>query len=279
MLFRSNDVKYMIKVFQKTHTGFMPHAATPAKESAVPYEERKYSLLLTDDYEDPDISFKQLSTVFAEDTPLYHAFRESYELMKEKSKLTVIEAFDEILDKYDIILSLIDKIMLYQNSMYTEIAIQNYFRGKVVETVADSGLDIWIAGRGWENHPSFGKPNVHILSDVHNYADRLKCMADAKINLNVMPWTKDGSSEKIFNSLLRDALPLTDPTKWLLHNLVPEKETAYFNLNELEKIPKIVKHYLASPDEAKTVIEAGKKKVEDKWTWEHVADRILGLRS
>lgn len=269
-----DDVKYMLRVFPRMHSNFLPHAGTPATEPVTPYEERKINVLLTDDYEDPEECFAKITTMFDKDSPLFLAFRQSYELMKENTELSVTGALDNVLREYDIRLSQADKIVMYQNCIFTELAIKNYIKGKAFETLADSGLDITICGRGWERLPSAGKANIHIITDIDTHADRLKLAATAKINLNVMPWTKDGSNENVFNALLRDSLPITDPSVWLMNNLSPDKEAVYFNLDELERLPEIIRHYLVNPDKAKAIIERGKKKVEENWTWKQLADRI-----
>lgn len=60
-------------------------------------------------------------------------------------------------------------------------------------------------------------------------------MADAKIVMNFMPWFKDGSHERIYNSMLNGAVCLTDPSLFLEKYHKDMDTIAYFHLNDPEE--------------------------------------------
>ena len=106
-----------------------------------------------------------------------------------------------------------------------------YYREKIISIIAEAGIDIWLLGRGWENHPSANLSNVHIINDRVPFADTLSVMEKAKINLNVMPWFKAGTHDRIFNILLSGSLPLTDSSKWLKEHFQDKKDIVYYKLD------------------------------------------------
>lgn len=161
------------------------------------------------------------------------------------------------------------------NSNCIDWAIRMYQRERVVTALAESGLDIYLLGRGWENHPSAGLPNVHRIDDRIPYKEPLSYMADAKINLNVMPGFKDGTHDRIFNTLLQHSLPLTDSSKWIDENFTDGKDIRIYDLNHLELLPGIAREMIENTEQAESIIENGYKKAAENLTWSHCADWIL----
>lgn len=154
-----------------------------------------------------------------------------------------------------------------------------YQRERVVQTLAEAGLDVWLLGRGWENHPCARLPNVHRIDDRIPFAQTLPYMADAKINLNVMPWFKAGTHDRIFNILLRHSLPLTDSSEWIDKNFKAGEELALYDLRELEKLPELARGLLEDERKAECMIDKGYEKVKAHYTWVNCADRILQASS
>lgn len=152
-----------------------------------------------------------------------------------------------------------------------------YYRGQVVKTLAESGFRLYLLGRGWEDHPSVNCPNVCHINDRIPYGKTLSYMADAKINLNVMPWFKAGTHDRIFNTLLQRSVPLTDSSTWIDANFTDGKDIALYDLKQLDRLPAIVNRLLTDMDLAETIIENGYKKIAEKYTWTDCTDKILEM--
>lgn len=59
-----------------------------------------------------------------------------------------------------------DKLLsLFRFSEPIDLRARMFFREKVITTLIDSGADVWLLGRGWQNHPSFGAPNMHQINE------------------------------------------------------------------------------------------------------------------
>lgn len=150
-----------------------------------------------------------------------------------------------------------------------------YFREKVIDSVLESGRDLWILGRRWENYPKFEHPHLHHISERIPFADSLDIMAEAKINLNVMPWYKDGTHDRVFNTLLRHSIPLTDPSVYLKEQFIDRNSIFYYELDKLNMIPDIIEDILSDPLKAKLVILKGISIVNEKYTWPQLVTSIL----
>ena len=114
-------------------------------------------------------------------------------------------------------------------------AIRMYQRERVITVLAEAGYELYLLGRGWENHPCAQYPNVHRIDDRIPYGQTLAYMADAKINLNVFPWFKSGTHDRIFNTLLQRSLPLTDRSAWADNYFTDGEDIAFYDLKHLEE--------------------------------------------
>ena len=100
-------------------------------------------------------------------------------------------------------------------------------------------------------------------------------MADAKVNLNVMPWFKAGTHDRIFNIFLQHSLPLTDTSSWIDENYVDGEEIALYDLDDLEQLPQIAGQLLNDAERTKEMIRKGYEKTKRNYTWVNCVDQIL----
>ena len=164
---------------------------------------------------------------------------------------------------------------LLRCSEYVDWAIRMYQREQVVKVLADSGFELYLLGRGWENHPSIHCPNIHRIDDRIPYGQTLAYMADAKINLNVMPWFKAGTHDRIFNILLQHSLPLTDSSSWIDENFTDGVDIQLYDLKALDRLPHITRQLLSDPVRTWEMIEKGYEKAAEQFTWKQCAEQIL----
>ena len=261
---------------------FMPHVGAAPKETTqiIPYKERKYEILFSATYYRPEELLsrreKQMELVFSGDTSMDKFYRLMYQNLKENSRLATEQAVLYTLRQLGWELPVNAVKALMNGSVYVDWAIRQYQREQVVKVLAESGIPIYLLGRGWENHPSINCKNVHRLEDGIAYARTLPMIADAKINLNVMPWFKNGSHDRIANTLLQHSVPLTDTSRWLEESFVDGWDIALYNLEHLEELPGIAERLLTDQALAEAIIQRGRKKVLSNLTWGHCAEWLLG---
>ncbi|MCI9638311.1 MAG: glycosyltransferase [Hungatella sp.] len=272
-------VKYVKQYFKKEvpKVDFMPHVGVlPGKRiKVIPYKERKYDILFCGTYYRPEEQMGEIRRLCPENSTLWKLYQEAFENLKRNSHLSVVEGVLLTMDQMGMALSEKALKSTLNISNYVDWAIRMYQRGRVVTTLAESGLDLYLLGRGWENLPSAGLPNVHRIDDRIPYGNTLAYMADARINLNVMPGFKQGTHDRIFNTLLQRSVPLTDSSAWIDDNYTDGVDIALYDLDHLEKLPGIARNLLENTELAERIIENGYKKTAGSFTWGHCADWIL----
>ncbi len=273
-----NHVSYVKKYFSDSvaHTAFMPHAGTLAQsESFKPYEDRKYDILFSGTYYAPQQELNRINEYFPKGDVMNQFYMTMADYMLTHSRETTEQAALSTIRQTGLDVGQNQLKTIFRCCEPLDWMIRMYHRERVVKTLADAGLEIWLLGRGWENHPSAQLSNVHQIDDRIPFAQTLPYMADARINLNVMPWFKAGTHDRIFNILLQHSLPLTDSSSWIDENFQKGKEIAVYDLEELDKLPDIVNELLGNKEKAEEIIDRGYEKVRKNYTWTNCVDQII----
>ena len=213
-----------------------------------------------------------MEQIFSENEGMQTFYKLMYRNLVEDSSLTTEQAVFLTLKQTGWDISGDTLKTVFRCAEYVDWAIRMYQRERVVDVLAEAGFELYLLGRGWENHSSVKYPNVHRISDRVSYARTLTYMADAKINLNVFPWFKSGTHDRIFNTLLQRSLPLTDSSSWLDEHFTDGHDIALYDLKQLDSLPEITEHLLKNTEKAEMIIENGYNKVLQEFTWNNSAD-------
>lgn len=273
-----NHVAYVKQYFAEhvEHVAFMPHAGTlPEMEEIIPFEKRRYDILFSGTYYRPEEQLLKINQWFAEGSTMNQFYRIMAEYMLAHSRVTTEQAVLDTLKQLGMEISDSQLKTIFRCAEPLDWMIRMYQREKVVQTLAEAGFELWLLGRGWENHPSAGLTNVHRIDDRIPFAKTLPYMADAKVNLNVMPWFKAGTHDRIFNILLQHSVPLTDTSSWIDENYVDGEDIALYDLEHLEQLTQIAEVLLNDSQRTKEIIRKGYEKTKKKYTWENCVDQIL----
>lgn len=272
-------VEYVKKYFPKEvlNVAFLPHFGTldETEGQGIPYKERKYDILFSASYLHPQVQLEKVKGLFPDRPDMWTFYQSMFENLKLDSSMTIEKAVLGTLQQFDLSVSDEMLLMLLNRSVYVDFAIRMYHRGRVVTTLAEAGLELYLLGPGWEDHPSAGFPNVHRLDAQVPYRKTLQYMSDARINLNVMPGFKAGTHDRIFNTLLQHSLPLTDSSRWLERYFTDGEDIVFYDLDHLERLPGIVRSLLEEPEKAEKMIQKGYEKVSRELTWSNCADLLL----
>ena len=271
-------IEYVERYFKKSaeSVSFMPHVGVlPEKKRWIPYDERAYDILFCGTYYRPDDRIAQIEKACPRGSTVYDLCQKVYVFLKVNSGFSAWKGFLAVAEQAGWKLS--DEVQKQMSALLEAFdwAIRMYQRERVVSAIAESGLDIYLLGRGWENHPAAGLPNVHRIDDRIPYGETLAYMADARINLNVMPGFKKGTHDRIFNTLLQGSVPLTDSSTWIDENFSDGVDIALYDLDHLERLPDIARKLLGDRELAETIINNGYEKTAGNYTWSHCADWIL----
>ena len=269
-------VRYVQKYFPHIkNIEFLAHAGTPDVKPVIPYEDKKYDILFSGTYYVPESMFSDLEKVFPKSSPMYGIYMQIGSDLTAHTDKPLIQSVLDVLDANHMPLSDSAVKTIMRNMTPIDWMVRMYYRGKAVQVLVDAGLPVHVLGRGWENHPSASSDNLHILSDRIGLAETFDYMRDARINLNVMPWFKEGTHDRIFNTMLRRSICLTDPSIWINEHFQDGKDIVLYDLNRLDQLPQIAEYWLSHPDQAKELLENAYAKTAADYTWANCVDTIL----
>lgn len=150
-----------------------------------------------------------------------------------------------------------------------------YMRVSIIEELLQSGIKVTVVGAGWEEYEGKGRENLAILSNTGlDIKEVIALMGRSKIvlnNTNIL----DGMHERIITAMLANAVSVTNEYDMMNNFFENGKELVTFPLNEIEKLPDIVKDILAHPDKAARIAEAGYQAALRAHTWEHRGEQII----
>ena len=269
-------VAYVKRYFPNIeHIEFLAHAGTPDDKPLIPYIDKKYDIVFSATYYVPESMLPGLEALFPKDSPMYQLFMQIGEDLAANTDKSLIQSVLDVLDVNNMPLSDNAVKTIMRNMTPIDWMVRMYYRGMAVQMLVDSGLDVHVLGRGWENHPSAHADNLHILTDRIDLADTFDFMRDARINLNVMPWFKEGTHDRIFNTMLRHSICLTDSSKWIDSHYENGKDIVLYDLKNMEHLPEIADYWLNHPAEAQALIEKAYKKTAANYTWVNCVDSLL----
>ncbi len=272
-------VDYVQRYFPQEvpYVDFMPHVGVvpPQDSPVIPYAKRKYDILFSGTYYRPQDRLTELHQSLEARPDIWELYQLMYQNLLTDSDLNLEQALLLTLKQKNLSVSADTLRILFSYSENVDWAIRMYQRERVITVLAEAGLELYLLGRGWENLSCTRYPNVHRINDRIPYGQTLAHMANAKINLNVFPWFKSGTHDRVFNTLLQHSLPLTDRSTWAEEYFTDGEDIAFYDLKHLERLPEIAQDLLDHPAKAEAMIEKGYEKVRRELTWKNCADWIL----
>lgn len=127
--------------------------------------------------------------------------------------------------------------------VFIDICMRSYFRGEIIKCLAEHKIPVHVFGANWEKLDC--SSHDYIIKNGRE-VDSVTCaeaIADARISLNVMPWFKDGTHDRVFTAMLQHTLSLTDDSRYLRENFTDKKELVFYSLEKREELPELVKSF------------------------------------
>lgn len=150
----------------------------------------------------------------------------------------------------------------------------SFYREKTIETLVESGVNVTVCGRGWDNCKCFQNPHFHYGGFIAP-SDVAKTMCNSKIVLNTMTWFKDGSHDRVFNGMLARSVAMTDTSGYMKEVIEHRKNGMLFELPEIKELPNFVKEVLGNMNYAQTIADAGYELASKEHKMKHRAIDIV----
>ena len=273
------------------HLGFLPLAGTELSEgqeanaditeqivepeTSVPYgnvqDERYMDVIMTGNYTPPSFCEKHIHWINEEYAAFYRGIID--DLIAHPSQ-TVEEAELAACER-EMGHTPYDEIRIAMHRMiFIDLYVRNYWRGEAVKILVDSGIEVDVFGKGWEELQCEKPENLHIHPQTTSLAC-LRHLQHAKVSLNVMPWFKDGAHDRVFNSILNGAVCVSDKSKYLCEELQDGEGVCYYELENLGELPQMVWALLQNEKKMQELVANGIGKVRQKHTWDARAKQII----
>ncbi len=165
-------------------------------------------------------------------------------------------------------------ISLLQEYRYIDMNVNAHFRKALIVTLVNAGIDVHVYGNGWSVPELENQPHFHFCGLI-SQTECIRKMQESKIVLNSMPWFKDGAHDRIFNAMLCHAVCVTDESGYLTEQFTDQRELAYYRLEEMDRLPQIVRGLLEDPRKAEEIAENGYQSAILSHSWENRAMELL----
>lgn len=265
-----NHVSYIRRFYPNVrHAFFFPLGSEliPPRET-LPWKERPIDVLYVGSLKSmPDFPESEISQTTAEYLLTHPSltFESAFEHCLEEAVRT--HGDDTAIDDFLL------KEML-QKYRYTDMHVNSHFRKAMISALINAGIDVTVYGNGWDLPELTSNAHFHLCGFI-SQSECIEKMQQSKIVLNSMPWFKDGAHDRIFNAMLCRSVCVTDESKYLAEQFTDQQELVFYSLEEIERLPAIVRSLLDNPQKAEFIAENGYQKAILSHNWETRALELL----
>lgn len=251
-------------------TAFLPHAGCQGKINR-PYLDRNIPVSFMGSY----VSCEKVKAQFQQfPQEMCQLMEATANILIQKPEHTLEEALGLCLKQNGIELQPRDFSSVLSEFRVVDRYIRSYYREAVIRTLVEAGIPVDVYGDGWENFHTDAVDYLHVHPAI-SYEESLDIIGDSKISLNVMPWFKDGSHDRVFTAMLNGAVCLTDGSRYLEEQLRETEHIYFYSLKGLKYLPAKVRKILRDDCSSARVAEQGKAIAERYHTWANRADEVI----
>lgn len=161
--------------------------------------------------------------------------------------------------------------------LFIDLYVRFYLREQAIRTLSEAGFNIRLVGKGFE---AINLKNGNALTSTP-LMPTMYCLNEiskAKISLNVMPWFKAGSHDRVLSSMLVGSVSLTDASIWFQEHFTDNRDIIFYDNMKMDVLPDIVSTLLQS-DRLADIAYLGRKNALEHHTWHSRAHEILSIIS
>lgn len=237
-----------------------------------PFKNRKNGIVFFGSYANPEKTLNQIDTLGNQG--LTDIIYNVIEHMLTDFNVTIDMAFDEILRKNNLTISQEEYHSFMTYVRLADSYVRHYFRQLIIKTIVEAGIQVEVYGQGWNEFHCNADENL-IIHEPVSYLEAYDIMDDTKIVLNVMPWFKKGSHERIFMAMLSGAVCVTDTSTYIDRMFTDTIDIVKYSLNGISGLPMKLKKILEDDVYAETIAAAGYKNAYNNHTWDNRAEDII----
>lgn len=244
------------------------------QESYTSFLKRPYDIIFTGNLANTGEMIYNLSLYPAEQRELYLKWIEYMLLHSELSPEKALEMLikDAGGDFSD------DQFLNLASMLKESISfVRNFIREEVISALLEKDIPIHIFGSGWdvikEKYPT---KSSYFHTDV-SIEKTIQLNGESKLVLNILPWFKDGTHDRIETAQLNGAAVITDDNEYL-HSIYKENESVYFyQSSSTVSLPDRIKEILSDSKSLYETAQRGHKIAQQEMTWYSLADKLYEI--
>lgn len=156
----------------------------------------------------------------------------------------------------------------------TVLFMRSYIREEVVRKLVRSSVSMHLFGEGWVKRVGQGSGKT-VFHGGFSYSQLSGLLNQSKIILNVFPWFKNGTNERICSGALHKTVIMTDYSKYI--DTLPKGLLFQFDINHISELPDYIESILLKPQDMYQVSERMYEYATRNMTWECTIDRMVEI--
>ncbi len=254
---------------------FMPHGGNVPSTPLKDYNDRKYNVVFLGSYSDTqplETSISQLPDLVK--MIVNEVIKNYYSIWTEPLE----NLYQYEFKKYQLDLSKEELSAFLNEISYVDEYIRAINRELILNTLTANGIVVDVFGANWEHYECPNPENLRIHGHL-GYTEALEVMCNSKLVLNPLPLFTNGSHERVFTSMLCGAVCVSEQNMYLSKEFTDGENIAFFQMQNLLQLPKIIQALLDHPSEAASIAEKGHALAAEHHTWEKRAEDLLEIAS
>lgn len=264
-----NYVSYINAYYLGTTAFFLPPGGRESSIT-VPFSERKYEVSFLGSYVDYRSVFNSFNAADEVTRIITNAY---LDYMISHPLETTEQAFEDTLSNLGA--NVTTEQFLGELCKVHRIATMGaarYYKEKVIQTIIENGISMDVFGESWREAPFADSSFLKIHPEVSTEKAH-EIYGNSKISLNIMTWHKDSITERVLDAMLAGSIMLTDDTPALRESFEDDRDILYFSLEDLKKIPDIIRNNLNNA----SLADSGRQKVLADHLWTNRAKSLLEI--
>ena len=257
---------------------FLPLGGLDTHKDTVDLDRRSYDISFCAGFmkETPKEMLERIKS-FSE--PMHSLTLYMIDAMMSDRSLDTEDAFYRVMDAmgYDIMNMQADELRSYYRMAHgAHLFMRYYVRYETVKTLVQSPLRLHLFGDGWREY--LGMENRYSRTEFHpsvSFKETSEVFSDSKIVLNVLPWFKNGTHDRIGSGMLHRAAVLTDSNKYI--ESMPEDILYSFDLDKVAELPRRITDILADSDKLQQTADRGCQYAREHLSWKAVTSGLLKI--
>ena len=255
---------------------FLPLGAVPVKsDKRLAVREREYDIVFTGGYL-PQRSKDLLEVFEGYPDPQRTILLKLIERLLEKDSLDIRGGLKEVLlELYGIQETEPDEVLNVMRAVQgANLFMRTYVREQVLQQLMRTDLSFHIFGNGWKERMATANPGMSFHPGVP-FGGTGEIFDHAKIVLNIMPWFKNGTHDRIASAMLHGAVALTDHSRYL--DELPDDIMFCYEIMKPEQLEAQIREMLNNEKELQSVADRGFRYAKTHMTWEQNVSKLMEI--